>query len=365
MIRLFHVVRKEAQQLRRDRSMVGMVVLAPIIQLIVFGYAANLDVTDVRVLFVDRDRSAASLTLGETIAESRYFDIVGAHAQPAEITPALIEGSADIAVIIPEGYGESLAAGRPLTIQLVADGSDSTAATLGLGYAQGLLADAHAPARVIGPNVVVEPRVWYNPELRSRWFYVPAIIVMVLMMVTMISPSMAIVREKEIGTLEQVMVTPLRSWELIVGKLLPYFVIGMIDLILVTIFAVWFFEVRFAGSLAVLALLSVPVMATLLGLGLLVSTIVRTQQQAMLLSMFALMLPMIYLSGLIFPIENMPAPIQAITWAIPMRYYTDIVRGVFLKGSGLEMLWREGAILCGFAAAVLTTASLRFRKRLD
>lgn len=365
MLRLAHVVRKEVQQLRRDRSMIGMILMAPIIQLVVFGYAANLDVTDVRLLLVDRDRSAASRQLAERFSHSRYFEIVGSLDQPGEITAPMIRGDADLALVVPEGYGASIALGTPLAVQLVADGSDSTSANVGLGYATRLLAEASVSGTPSGPRVVLEPRVWYNPELQSRWFYVPAIIVMVLMMVTMISPSMAIVREKEIGTLEQVIVTPLCAWELIVGKLLPFFAIGLLDLVLVTALAVWHFDVRFAGSYLTLMILSMPLMATLLALGLLVSTVVRTQQQAMLLSMFGLMLPMIYLSGLIFPVENMPQAIQAVTWAIPMRYYTDILRGVFLKGSGVRMLWPEALVLCGFALAATTAASLRFRKRLD
>jgi ABC-2 type transport system permease protein len=213
--------------------------------------------------------------------------------------------------------------------------------------------------------IAVEPRVWYNPDLRSRWFYVPAIIAMTLMLLTMITPSMAVVREKEIGTLEQISVTPVRPWQLIVGKLLPFFVAGVIALFLATAAALLLFDVPLRGSLAALLVLTLPFLLNTLGLGLLASTMVRTQQQAMLTSVFLLMLPQIYLSGLIFPIENMPHLIQLGTYGVPLRYYAVIVRGVFLKGIGLAELWPQALILTIYGIAVLALASLRFRKSLD
>jgi len=214
-------------------------------------------------------------------------------------------------------------------------------------------------------SIDLVPRIWYNPELKSHWFYVPGIIAITLMLLTMITPSMAVVREKEVGTLEQISVTPLRSWQLILGKLLPFFLVGVLDLVLATAITLFVFGVPLRGSFLTLFVLTLPFLLNTLGLGLLASTLARTQQQAMLISTFLLMLPQIYLSGLFFPIENMPHAIQLSTYGIPVRYYAIILRGVFLKGAGFTELWPQAAILTLYGAGVLALASLRFRKSLD
>jgi len=258
-------------------------------------------------------------------------------------------------------------------VQVIADGTDSNSAVVGLGYASRIVSNvgaelvrAHLAAIGERPGAIeLAPRVWFNPDLKSRWFFVPAIVAMTLMLLTMITPSMAVVREKEIGTLEQISVTPVRPWQLIVGKLLPFFVIGVLDLFLATAATLTIFHVPLRGSLATLFLLTLPFLLNTLGLGLLASTLVSTQQQAMLVSTFLLMLPQIYLSGLIFPIENMPHLIQLGTYGIPLRYYAIIVRGVFLQGAGVAALWPQAAALTAYGIGVLTLASLRFRKSLD
>ena len=209
------------------------------------------------------------------------------------------------------------------------------------------------------------PRVWYNPDLRSRWFYLPAVLAMILMMMTMMLSAMGVVREKEIGTMEQLMVTPIRSWQLLVGKLFPFAVIGFIQTVLVTAVTVWGFQVRLAGSLLLLLGLTMLFVLSTLGLGLLVSTIVENQQQAMMGAAFVLMIPMIYLSGLLFPIENMPRAIQYVTYIIPVRYYAEILRGIFLRGSGMDVLWPQALVLLVMGVSIMTVAAARFRKRLD
>ncbi|MBP9948462.1 MAG: ABC transporter permease, partial [Vicinamibacteria bacterium] len=214
-------------------------------------------------------------------------------------------------------------------------------------------------------QIQVMPRVFYNPDLKTRWFYVPAVLAMVLMLVTMMLPSMAVVREKEIGTLEQISVTPLRPWQLILGKLTPFAIIGMLDTTVIVILAQVVFGVPLRGSFILLLFLTFLFLLNTLGLGLFASTMVATQQQAMMFAVFVLMVPMIYLSGLIFPIENMPTLFQIGSYGIPVRYYGIILRGVFLKGSGLDVLWPEALILAATGIAWLTFASLRFRKRLD
>ena len=386
MNRLGRIVVKEFLQLRRDRRMIPSLIFGPLFQLLALGYAANSDVSDIPMLLVDQDRSAASRALVERFTSSSYFQVVGSEESLDAADPWLIKGDAQVVLVIGAGYSEAVAAGGEARVQLLVDGTDSNSAVLGLGYASRIVsteildrarrssrastaaiaATGGATARRAPPGQIeLAPRVWYNPDLKSRWFYVPAILALTLMLTTMILPSMAVVREKEIGTLEQIIVTPIRPWELILGKLLPFALIGVIDLILVTFLVVHLFEVPLRGDFASLLVLTLPFLMTTLGLGLLVSTLVRNQQQAMMTSMFFLMVPMIYLSGLIFPIENMPSVIRGVTYAIPLRYYSVIIRGVFLKGAGLETLWPEMLILTAFGSTALLLASLRFRKRLD
>ena len=292
--------------------------------------------------------------------------------------------------MIPEGYGADLSASRPPRLQVLADGTDANSAVVGLGYASRIIAEmggtlqqtrldalnhrsAEAARRMGAPvarppavgRIEIMPRIFYNPDLKTRWFYVPAVLAMVLMLVTMMLPSMAVVREKEIGTLEQISVTPLRPWQLILGKLTPFAIIGMLDTLVIVILAQVVFGVPLRGSLFLLMCLTLLFLLNTLGLGLLASTMVSTQQQAMMFSTFVLMVPMIYLSGLIFPIENMPLLFQIGSFGIPVRYYAIILRGVFLKGSGLDVLWPEALTLALTGFAWLAFASARFRKRLD
>jgi ABC-2 type transport system permease protein len=374
-----HVLRamilKELRQLRQDRKMIPAMIVGPVIQLLVLGFAANLDVHHIPFVLVDQDRTPASRALVERFTGSGYFDLMGAEDSVDAIDPWLVENRAQIALVIAPGYGEDLAAGRPPRVQAIADGTDSNSSGLGLGYVAQIvngvgaeLSAARRPASGIAHPVgtlELVPRVWYNPDLRSRWFYVPAVLAMVLMLVTMILPSMAVVKEKEIGTLEQLIVTPLRPWQIILGKLTPFVMVGMLDLLLITALVTGVFKVPLRGSFLLLVALTFLFLMTTLGLGLLVSSLVRTQQQAMGFCVYVLMVPMIYLSGLIFPIENMPQGFQAASRAIPVRYYANILRGIFLKGAGLDVLWPDALALLIIGTTVLSLASLRFRKSLD
>lgn len=371
---LRRMIVKEFLQLRRDRRMIPILLVMPLIQLLVLGFAANLDVEDIPLLVVDGDRTQASRTLVDRFVASGYFRLVGTEPSVLEVDPWLIEGRARIVLVVPRGYAADVEAGHPSAVQLLADGTDNIVSGLGLGYANAILTRLGtdlARVRLAGtsragpPSIDLVSRVWYNPDLRSRWFYTPAILALVLMLMTMILPSMAVVREKEVGTLEQISVTPIRSWQLIVGKLLPFAIIGVLDLFFVTALVVGVFGVPLRGGMGTLTLLTLPFLMTTLGAGLLFSTMVRTQQQAMMASTFFGMIPMIYLSGLIFPIENMPVPVQLVTYAMPLRYYAEVIRGVFLRGSGLAELWTQGVILLAFGVGSLALATLRFRKSLD
>lgn len=372
---LWHVVVKEFLQIRRDRKMIPVIFVAPVVQILVFGFAVNTDVTHVPTVLVDQDRSASSRDLAQRFAASGYFDIVGSEERPEAVDPWLATGRAQLALVIGPDFGRSLGSGRTGAVQLVVDGSDAATANIALGYAGAVVRQFGAEAAHAGgllPRGAARrgaaellPRVLYNPDLRSRWFYVPAVLAMILMVMTMLLSAMGIVREKEIGTLEQLIVTPIRPWQLLVGKLLPFAIIGLFQMCLATAVTVFGFGVPLRGSFALLLGLTALFILSTLGLGLLVSTVVQNQQQAMMGAVFGAMIPMIYLSGLIFPIENMPHPIQVATYAIPLRYYAEIIRGVFLRGSGIDVLWPEALTLLGMGSGILALAALRFRKRLD
>jgi ABC-2 type transport system permease protein len=278
-----------------------------------------------------------------------------------------------MALGIPAGYGETLGRGRPQSVQVVADGTDANSTTVALGYATNLIAaySQEQSIRRLPPGVTIhggiEPRVrvWFNPRLESRDFMLPGVIALLLLMITTNLSAMGIVREKELGTLEQLNVTPLRRWELIVGKLLPYALVGMIDVCLVLGTAVLWFQVPLRGSVWLLFGLTSIYLLTTLGLGLFVSTISSTQQQAMMTTTFFLLTPMIYLSGFIFPIENMPVAIQWVTYLIPLRYFLVILRSIFLKGVGLETLWPQALALTAWGVAILSLAIARSTKRSE
>lgn len=370
MRRVLYLMWKEFLELRQDPRTFPIVFIAPLIQLTLLGYAATTDVRDVPTLVVDADRSAESRALMNRFEFSPYFTVVGVESSAAAIDGPLLAGDAWMALTIPAGYGAALRRGEPAHVQLVADGSDANSVNIGLGYAANLVA-GHAEAIVASRGGVaagagglqLDVRVWFNPELQSRLFMIPGVLALVLLVITTILTSMAIVREKEIGTLEQLNVTPLRRWELVAGKLLPYALIGVVDVLLVSAITIGWFGVPLRGSFALLFGLSLVYILNTLGIGLLVSTISRTQQQAMMIATFFFLMPMIYLSGFIFPIENMPGAIQWATYVIPLRYYLDIVRGIFLKGVGLETLWPQALSLLACGVTILGLAVARSSKR--
>jgi ABC-2 type transport system permease protein len=373
---LWRVIVKEFLQLRQDRKMIPVIFVAPVVQVLVFGFAVNTDVTRVPTVVVDLDKSTASRDLVARFVRSGYFELAGSEARADDADRWLVTGAAQMALVIPRGFSDALAGGRVAPLQVVSDGSDASSAQVALGYASGLvqglgieiqqrrLQESSGGAPGVGRLELV-PRVLYNPDLKSRWFYVPAVLAMILMVMTLLLSAMGVVREKEIGTLEQLIVTPIRPWQLLIGKLAPFAVIGFIQMALATAVTVWGFGVPLRGSFALLVGLTMLFILSTLGLGLLVSTIVQNQQQAMMAAVFGAMVPMIYLSGLIFPIENMPPAVQAATYAIPLRYYAEIIRGVFLRGSGMAVLWPQALTLLLMGLAILAVAALRFQKRLD
>ncbi|MGH9163322.1 MAG: ABC transporter permease [Vicinamibacteraceae bacterium] len=369
MRRVRYLMWKEVIELMRDERTRSLVLIAPVLQLTLLGYAATTDVHNIPLAVVDQDRTAASRELVQRFDGSAYFTVKQWLPSSDLIDPLLERGDAWIAITIPPHYGADIARGVPVTVQAAADGSDANSSTLSLGYASALVTEyarelARASPTATQPaGITPEIRVWFNPELESRLFFVPGVLALVLLVITTTLSSMAIVREKEQGTLEQLNVTPLARWELIVGKLMPYAVIGFIDVCLVLAIAVLWFQVPLRGSVTLLFLLTMLYVVNTLAIGLLVSTISSTQQQAMMTAMLFFLMPMVYLSGFVFPIENMPAAIQKVTYAIPLRYYLEIVRGIFLKGVGLDVLWPQAVALAGTGVGLLTLAMLRSSKR--
>ena len=373
MQRLRFLVWKEFLELHQNPRLFGLVIIAPIIQLTMLGYAATTDVRNVPVVVADGDRSAASRELVARFDGSPNFTVIDVVTTVSEIEPFLERGRASLALSIPAGYGEAIRSRRPVKVQVVADGTDSNSTTVALGYATSLIGgyaqelvesglERTAGSRA-DPAIDARIRVWFNPQLESRHFMIPGVLALVLLVVTANLAAMAIVREKELGTLEQLNVTPIRRWELIVGKLLPYGLIALVDVLLVVAVAVLWFQVPLRGSFALLFAMSLVYVLCTLALGLFISTISETQQQAMMTSTFFFLTPMIYLSCFIFPIENMPAVIQPFTYLIPLRYFLVIVRGIFLKGIGLELLWPQAAAMAAWGGIVLSLAVLRSRKR--
>jgi ABC-2 type transport system permease protein len=375
---LWRVIVKELLQIRRDRRMIPVIFVSPVVMIVVFGFAVNTDVTDVPMVLVDQDRSVASRDLVTRFVRSGYFEVTGAEERAEDVDRWLVTSRAQLGLVIAPGFGSALASGRTAALQVIVDGSDAASANVALGYAgalaQAFAAEAQAERLRSGAGealfrppgqIDLQPRVLYNPDLKSRWFYVPAVLAMVLMVMTMLLSAMGVVREKEVGTMEQLIVTPIRPWQLIVGKLAPFALIGVVQVFLITAVAVLGFRVPLRGSFPLLLGLTLLFLLVTLGVGLLVSTLVRNQQQAMMAATFLAMIPMVYLSGLIFPIENMPRAIQLVTYAVPLRYYAEIIRGVFLRGSGMSVLWPEAIALLAMGLAFLGVAALRFRKRLD
>jgi ABC-2 type transport system permease protein len=371
---VYHLIRKEFIQFRRDRRMMMLSFIAPVLQLIVLGYAATTDVKDIPMVVYDQDRSAVSRDYISQFVRSGYFVVEHEVYSLDAIDPLIERGTVWMGLVIPAGFSDNLLAARPAHVQLIADGSDANSAGISMSYAsqitgtysQNIIAEAREqmPLGLRPARVNAETRVWYNPELKSRNFMVPGVLAMVLMIITMTLTSLGVVKEKEIGTLEQLLVTPIKPYQLILGKLFPFAVIGIVDVILVLLVTRWWFGVPLRGSVPLLFGLSGLFLLTTLGLGLFVSTISRTQQQAMMTAQFFFFMPFIYLSGFTFPIENMPEAIQYLTFGIPLRYYIVIIRGLFLKGVGVAELWMQGAALIAFGVAILTLAVWRFRSTL-
>jgi ABC-2 type transport system permease protein len=384
---LHTMLRKELRQLRRDKRMLPIVFIAPVFQLLLLGYAANLDVEHVALLVLDRDRSSASRALVTAFDQTETFQVFSRAERSRAISEGIDRGRVRLALVIPAGFAADLTSGRRPVVQLIVDGANSTVAAVALSRAAEIvrtfgldqggrgLAGAGGPGfhlPVTGISGGLEPRapvevrerIWYNPQLETRRFMVPGILALLLMVMTTLLTSLAVVKEKENGTLEQLNVSPLSPRQLIAGKLVPFVLIGIVDVVLVLAVTPLLFGLFPKGSIPLLFMLTLLFLLTTLGLGLLVSTVSRTQQQAMMVSVFFVMIPMFFLSGFAFPIESMPALIRYLSYLLPLRYYFVIIRGIFLKASGLAELWDEALALLLFGLGILALSVARFRKRM-
>jgi ABC-2 type transport system permease protein len=372
--RIKQMLIKEFIQVSRDPRMRTVIFIIPCIQTIVIGYAVTLDVRDARTAVYDLDNTAQSRELVARFLDSGYFRAV-AYVDDDEQAQDLIDrGRASLVLRINHGFAEDLEAGRTAHVQVIVDGTDSNTAGIVLSYASrttGALSEQiviERLGRLAGarqnPNLVdLRSRAWFNENLESRNYFVPAVIVVVVTLVTLLLTSMAVVREKEIGTMEQIMVTPITPVEFVLGKTVPFALIGFADVILVTLVGTFWFEVPIRGSVALLLLATGLYLMTTLGAGLLISTISQTQQQAMM-STFFFFFPAMLLSGFAFPIANMPEVVQWLTLANPLRYFLVIVRAIFLKGVGAAVLWKELAALAAMGVATLWVVARRFHKTL-
>jgi ABC-2 type transport system permease protein len=382
--RIREIIRKEFRQVLREPRMRIILFLPPLVQTILFGFAVNLDVENGWLGWMDLDRTPSSRELRAAFEGSQRFLVVAEAESEADVRVLLDRGEAQAVVRVPAGFARDIERGQTAAVQVLVDGTNSNTASILAGYATQIVSGYSArvmveqqqarlvgrsmasggPVRLTLPGIEPRSRVWFNPELRSRNYFVPGVVVNIITLVTLMLTAMAIVREKEIGTMEQLMVTPIRPLELMVGKTLPFALAGLLDVILITVAALLVFHIPFRGSVLLLLGCTCIFLLTTVGAGLFLSTISRTQQQAVMAAFFFFM-PAFMLSGFNFPIRNMPPLVQYLSYLDPLRYFIEIVRGIFLKGVGADVLWPQMVTLLGYGLAVLTFSALRFHKRLD
>jgi ABC-2 type transport system permease protein len=381
-LRLRSMLIKEFIQAFRNPRMRFILLLPPMVQLVIFGYAANMDIRNISLGVYDLDNTPESREMIKQFASSGYFRIVEWPKSPLEIRRRIDEGKISAALQINGEFARQLRTRQGTTVQMIVDGTDSNIASVVLAYAQRIVAEhsrqilvqrifslPNIPDEMKRPfflkgGIDVQSRAFFNPNLESRNFYVPGIMAFLIMLVTLLLTCMAIVREREIGTMEQLIVSPIRPFELILGKTIPFALIGYIDVLIVTFVGVFWFEIPIRGSILLLLAATTIYLLSSLGIGLFISTISHTQQQAMMTMLF-FFVPAILLSGFVFPIANMPPLVQYLTYADPLRYFLIIIRGIFLKGSGFDILWPQMVALAILGGIVFTFSSLRFRKRME
>lgn len=368
------MARKEFRHIGRDPRSLIMAIAMPMLMLVIFGYALTLDVDEVPMVVWDQSQTPQSRDLVSHFGGSRFFAVRGAVHGYAGLERAIDQRRALLGLVIPLDFARDVEAGRRAQVQVIVDGSDSNTATLAMGYADTVVGDwsQDVIARIVQrqggsmePAIDFRPRVWFNAELASRNYIVPGLIAVIMMVIAALLTSLTVAREWDQGTMEQLISTPVRGAELVTGKLVPYFLIGMFDVLVAVVMGQWLFDVPLRGSPALVLLMAAVFLVGALSLGMIVSIATRTQLVASQLAMVGTFLPSFLLSGFMFAISNMPRPIQIATHVIPARYFIALLKGIYLKGVGLELLWGEAALLTVFAVAVLGLAIRLFRKSLE
>lgn len=373
LLRLGRLIHKELLQLVRDRRSLTMLFVAPILQLLLYGYAITTEVKNLRTIVLDEDATPASRAVVDALTASGYFRISQFAHDPRDVARALDHGAAGLAIDVPRGYSRALIAGRPLPVQLLLDGANANTATIAQGYASLVIeaegarllssvAGAEGSAPSAAP-VTVEARAWYNPALESRVYFVPAIAANIMLNLGLMLTALGIVREREQGTMEQLLVSPVTAREIVLGKVLPVAMVILVNVAVVDLVGIYWFGVPFEGGLTLLSAASVIFTLAGLGAGVFLSAIARTQQEVSM-SVFPVLMPMMLLSGMIFPVSSMPRPVQWLTFINPLRYQIDILRSLFLKGAGAADLWPELVPMAAMAIGLLLVASWRFNRRL-
>ena len=370
-IRIRELIRKEFVQLFRDPRMRRLLIIGPVLQLLLFGYVVTTDVRDITVAFLDQARTRESRMVLDGFTANRTFRITHQPASEQELEEVLLRSEVDLAVQVLPDFSAQIRKGNSGTIQVLADGTMSNMAAVRIAYATQVLEGINQtlmnemyPEELEYGKIDDRIRTWYNPNLNSEVFFVPGVVGALIMMITLLFTSMAIIREREVGTLEQLIVTPLKPFELILGKTIPYVIIAIVQMVLVTLLAIYWFDIPLKGSWWLLLLGTCLFLLNTVGIGIFISTVSATQQQAMMTTFFFL-LPTFLLAGLMFPIANMPEVIQWITYAIPLRYFLVIIRGVFLKDVGFDVLWPQYLALFILGMVLFAGAVSRFRKRID
>ena len=368
LTRIKAIAKKECLQIARDPLSLAIAFLMPVMQLLIYGYALTFDVNNLKTVVYDRDRSRVSRELIDQFEESGYFSIVAYLAEARQIDAYLDAGRARVALMIPAHFAQAVAMQKPVQVGVIIDGSDSNTATIAAGYIASL-GQRFAESAVgvsITPIVAAQPRVWYNPDMKSRNFLVPGLIALIMAVVMALLTSLTMAREWERGTMEQLIATPIKTPELIIGKMIPYFMIGVADLMLSIVMGVGLFHVPLKGSLWLLGGLSGIFLLGGVGQGIVISILSKdSQAMASQIALVATFLPAFLLSGFVFSIANMPRPLQFITYIVPARYFVAILKAIFMKGSGWRLLINETVLLAMFAAVAFLIANIRFHKRID
>lgn len=369
--RIKEMIRKEFIQLLRDKRIRHILILVPLVQIIVFGYVINFDLKYIRLAVQDLSNSYESRVTKDAFTGNKIFKIVHEDNKPIEDEKLLLKGNVDMVIKFPPDYSEKIRRGETARLQILVDGSVSNMAATRVAYAMSIIERLNQqflkelyPYELNFPNIDCRLRTWYNPSVYSRNFFVPGIVAFVVMLISLLFTSMAIIKEKERGTMEQLIVTPIKPYEIIIGKTIPYIVISLLQMVFVSLIAIFWFDLPLHGSIFLLILGVFLFLLCSIGIGLFISTISETQQQAMMTTFFFIQ-PSLLLSGFIFPIANMPTVVQWITYINPFRYILVIIRGIFLKGVGMDILWPQFLALGVLCVLFLTAATMRFKKRLD